>query len=175
MPTTAPPAVRRAPTASTIAMLVTVLLTAGGWWLTHADALSPSGNQVTAPTAVGRTIWPAAGVESGGEALGLQRVIPHLLENSSGATIGVLLCRRHADPDGVGAQLDQPPHQGGSPVPFRPADVLLSQRPGGAELLVRVTPRRPGLVRNDGLDLSYRTGLRTGAKRSGVSMVVPTS
>ena len=174
MPTTAPPQARRALTISTVAMLVTVLLTAGGRWLTHADALSPSGNQVTAPTTVGRTVWLAANVETGGEALQLRRVTPHLLANSSGATVDVVLCRRSADPLGVGAQADPPTRQCSALVPVGSADVILSQRPGGAELLVRVTPRRHGLVRIDGLDISYRTGLRTGTQRSGMWMVVPT-
>ena len=42
---TVPRQIRRALTAITAAMLVTVLLAAGGWWLMHADALPSSGNQ----------------------------------------------------------------------------------------------------------------------------------
>ena len=72
------------------------------------------------------------------------------------------------------AQFDPPTRQCRSLAPFRPSEVVLSQRPGGAELLVRVIPHRPGLVRIDGIDISYRTGLRTGAQRSGILMVVPT-
>lgn len=171
---TAPPQARRALTAITVAMLVTVLLTTGGWWLSHADALSPSGNQVTAPTAVGRTVWLASNVETGGQALQLHRVTPHLQQNSSGATVDVVLCRRSADPLGVGAQSDPPTQQCSSLVPFRPSEAVLSQEPGRVELLVRVIPRHSGLVRIDGLDISYRAGLRTGSQRSGTSMVVPT-
>ena len=179
---TARPQVRRALTAITAAMVVTVLLAAGGRWLTHADALPSSGNQVTVPTAVGRTVWMSAAISTSpprdgrpvGARLQLRQVTPHVLENSSGATVDVLLCRRNADPVAVGAQFDPPPRQCASIEPFRSADVILSQRPGGAELLVRVTPHRPGLVRIGGLDISYRTGLRTGSQRSGMGMVVPT-
>ena len=46
---TAPPQARRALTIVTVAMLVTVLLTAGGWWLTHAEALPPSGTDALRP------------------------------------------------------------------------------------------------------------------------------
>ena len=50
---TAPPQARNALTTITVAILVTVLLAAGGWWLTHADALPSSDSQVTGPLRTG--------------------------------------------------------------------------------------------------------------------------
>jgi hypothetical protein len=91
-------------------------------------------------------------------------VRPRVAVNTTGADITVRLCTPAAD----GAVSVAPgPHGHGCSSVTGVTGARARLRPGGPELVVSVTPRRPGRVVVEGYDVTYVAGDRRTTQHSG--------
>ncbi|GAB3855031.1 hypothetical protein GCM10028801_10100 [Nocardioides maradonensis] len=119
---------------------------------------------------VGRTTYVGlAGAEVVSMRVTLTSAAPRVVTNTADATIEVLVCvLRHGQTGGgVGLQGERMTHRMCDLGPASGAELL----PGGfpsRELVVAITPHRPGRVRIDGIDVRYDAGWRRGSQHIGI-------
>lgn len=163
-------------------VLVIVLgLVLGVRWLTNAQELGPYGvGYQTATNAVGQTVYADSGIygeaqqdANGDIALVLDAVTPRVTKNTAGARVEVVVCVRKATASPIGmvrSGLDQ--HCTRVDRLRTPAHLTVGY--GSAQLLLQVTPTRPGEVRIEGFDVRYRDGIRFGSQHTGLATIVST-
>lgn len=160
-----------------IALVVAVVVAAaayGGVWLFGPRALQGAGAAaVSASVAPGHPVFvgDVASPVHEGTTLDLRSIAPVVVRNTSRAVIRMVVCHLRgatgigtAGPATVRASCD-------SLQPFRPGDYRLAFR-NGDEILMRVTPRRSGVVRVAKFAVTYRQGMRYGRQYTGVSATV---
>ena len=148
-----------------LAALAAVLAGAALWVFTPS-AVQDAGSSVGLPLAVGETVYAGLLVHSD-DPINVRSVTPRVSRNDAGATVTVMTCTV-TGADGVGAvpageiaRLCAPLEE------FVPAVLALPTR---HSLVVAITPTRPGMLRIDGVDISYRDGLRIGRQHTGVTI-----
>ena len=142
-------------------------------WRTHPRAFEAAGGWTAGhdSLAAGRTVYVGMSYEAR-EARGhatLETLSPRVVLNSSNATIRLFVC--HVNPDGdVGAigvegrrHIDDDCR---SLVPARGARVELNAEPK-QQVVIEISPRRPGQVLVDGIDITYSHGWQRGLQRVG--------
>jgi hypothetical protein len=101
----------------------------------------------------------------------LRSVTPLVTENSSNATIAVMICvtREPGDLISGGSALDDASQYCKSLTAFHPGPITLGSTATG--LVLAVTPHRSGVVRIDGARIHYRDGLRSGREQIGAAVI----
>jgi hypothetical protein len=169
-----PRAGRRVLAWAAASVLLLAAVVAGAWWLFHPDLLS-YGNAIHASdVAVGESmlfdsgISPATVDDSGTSTprtVTITKIVPRVQTNEAEAGLTLWLCTRAGD-TGVGSVAGD--------VRSRycdPATQILDQ--AGAftydrqQILVEITPSRPGQVVLRGFDVTYSDGLRRGTEHAG--------
>lgn len=167
-----------------VVMLVGVALVAGGLlarsWQTGERLFYGGGwrgAHVSLGASPGQTVYFGMGLEgrNGSEAsrrVELRSVTPIVSENTSAAGVAVLMCTDAGGSATLGSTARDPRPYCATLTAFTPGTVTLGPRATG--LLLAVTPHLPGVVRIEGVRISYRTGLRSGTQRVGVEAIVLT-
>ena len=164
---TARPRSRRSLVAT--ALVPVLALGAGAWWVTHpSDAFRQQGSTMALPVAVGETGLAGLFVGAGREVT-LRDVRPVLTTNTADATVRVVLCQPVADLIGSGRGTVESACS--RVLPLEGA-ALSGERAGRPYLLVAITPKRAGTVVVDGVEISYRDGVRRGTETAGVTVKV---
>ena len=155
---------------------------AGGWWLTHPKVFLESSTfeaTMNLPTGDVHAVAFAVidpSVESH-DTVTFRHVEPVVVRNDAGARLELRICRLDPDrPDGsvVGSidvatlsefckQLD--------PVDGARFDRAWDARPQ-SQVILTITPTRPGVVKIQGLNVSYRQGIRFGNQTTGPDLTV---
>jgi hypothetical protein len=113
--------------------------------------------------------------DDAGLSLHVSAVRPLVATNTSAADITVLRCPLAfggAGPDGIDRRRADAVCT--SLTPFDGGSVHIGSREGDDDIVLAVTPHRPGTVRIAGLEVSYSTGLRHGTQHVGVQARVTT-
>jgi hypothetical protein len=166
-----------------IALLVA--LVAGGvgvhaWLVGEHLFIAPEATE-SGPLALGHTEYDGigplmpAGKNPATVHIDLRNVTPLVTENSSDATVAVMICVTRG-PGGLiagGAALDDVSEDCKSLSAFHPGPITLGLTASG--LVLAVTPHRSGVIRIDGAGISYRDGLRTGRERIGIEVFTITT
>ena len=99
---------------------------------------------------------------------------PHLVKNTSDATVEMLVCQRNGSNTGIGDSYREGLADScASVTPFTsPMTVNLGFMT--AQVLVAVTPHQPGVVRISGFDVAYSQGIRRSAQHVGGDLVFRT-
>jgi len=158
-------------------LLVVVLVV--GWsvrWLTDDRALSGYGNTVTVPMALGGTAYLDAGVypRGGGDqsfSIDVHRLVPRVTVNTADAVVSLAVCAQTQSHTRIGGSFSWSPLCS-SVAPFHSGSLLIDDRK--LEVLLVVTPRKAGVVHIEGLDASYRHGIRWGHQHVGIDTTVTT-
>jgi len=95
-------------------------------------------------------------------------VKPVVIENNADADVAVLRCvLRHPGAGPVGERQVATDAICASLTPFRSGRVTLGFEAGNDDIVVEVTPHKAGVVRINGVDVRYRSGLRHGSQHAG--------
>ena len=155
------------------AVVVLLVVVYAAWW-SRPGALGGWGSEVWVPVDVDETA--NVGLQLGfadDERLHVHEITPVVVANTADATIEVVVCRSRVG-DGLGASRGSLEPDCVSVDPVTP-DVL-SHR--GRSVVVRITPRKEGVVRIDGADVRYTRGAshlwQTGTEQAGVGIVIRT-
>ncbi|WP_152188623.1 hypothetical protein [Georgenia satyanarayanai] len=142
-------------------LLVALVLGAGLWWWSHPQAFQGPGNSVTASTEPGRSLFLGLAYAPHDADVSLIGVRPRVVADDTPARVTVHVCRP-ADPYlSVGVSHDHV------------EDICASLRePTGPldatdQLVVEVVAQEEGAVVIDGLDVTYRAGVRRGTQWTG--------
>lgn len=151
-------------------MVFALLSALGFYWLTSADALASGGNLAGGPGTVGHTLYSQPLVSPAGSdrvSVRLTSATPRTVENTADADIRVLLCV-------VNGQVPEFPGSATPPctstAPFTAGSRVLGSQAGLSTLILAITPRRPGIIRIDGLTVHYRDGIRRGTAHCGINL-----
>jgi hypothetical protein len=153
------------------ALLVAVAGVAVWRWEHNLHLFPDVGNGFGAPMPVGQTRYALAFDDPGGpvHAVDLRTVSPSITTNSARATIRVLQCTENGGNRAFGAvsRLDYcrpaTPFRSG-PHPFGAEDLSTTA------IVLAITAHRAGVVRIDGVHITYRRGLRHGEQTVGIRM-----
>ncbi len=139
-----------------------VLLAGAAWWVAHPTELSELG-EVSLPSAeIGKPFLLGVFPDNQ-DNLRLRGVSPRVTTNTAAADVRLVLCGRPKEVVGSfyaraeDACRELLPTAGST----LPADLH------EAQLLLEVTPRRPGKVVIDGITVRYRHGLQVGSQVTG--------
>lgn len=179
---------RRRARAVVLTALVLVAAVLGLHWYSGLTLLVPyAGDRESGPVAVGRTVYvdsalgPLPTTDQDGNSTGpgsvsitITRLTPHVDANTSGAVIRVLVCERNGGRLAVGMQYSGLSRSCTSVVPVT-LPMTLDVGYMTAQVVVEVTPRRPGTVHIAGFDVDYTQGLRHGTQRAGAGLTLTTS
>lgn len=135
-----------------------------------------AGGLVDAPVAVGDSVVLGMLAQPRSGEVRLVNAEPVVTQNTSGATVRVLLC---GDPSGVTANMTIGSERGRAELVCTttapPQDATLGRVvPRHPSLVIEVTPRAPGAVTINGLRVRYRTGFQQGVQESGLKVTVRT-
>jgi hypothetical protein len=158
-----PPRLLRGWRAVALGAAVVVLLSAGGWWLTHPAPLRSFQNRTTLRLAVGQAgtyslfVWTRGTVH-------LREASPVLAAGADHADVRVLMCRTK---DGTPAVFSLRGKAEQVCAATRQVSGSTLHPPTKGEpwqVVVEVVPRSRGTVVVDGIRLAYRDGLRRGSQ-----------
>lgn len=151
-----------------VAGVAVALLAGFAWWSTHPRGFTAPGNRVgteqavlNRPLLVGMFANPAGAVE-------LRGVKARVRLNTAAADIRVVLCRGPRDVNPVGFVVGSAKTHCLSLQPLHGSTLRRVTSSTSDQLLVEVIPRHPGRVLVDGVDVSYRSGIRFGTEATGV-------
>lgn len=160
-----------------------MVVLASGWWLTHADAVPNTvGNEIGVTLAVGEGMLLDAGIYSqqvlddpnDTVSITVVAASPNVVENTAEADVELVLCQHSGDGQdilGTAAASDID----AACTALLPVEGTTFASPTEAQLLVRITPHQAGTVRVEGIDLSYREGIRRASVRSGTVLIATAS
>jgi hypothetical protein len=177
-----------------VAVCVTILLAAGiptaiwfAHWRSSLHALVeyPTYGASTSERAgttvyFGSNAWPAdAQGQPDGRAelpVHVSVVRPVVRENTAAAQIVVLKCGRSSPGDeALGGDAAEVRGRCATLVPFASGSVTFGERAGDDDIVLEVTPTRPGKVQIAGIEVRYSSGLRHGTQHIGAQTSVRTS
>ena len=159
-----------------LVVLVLVLLVVPGRLLASEhdnddDALLPYSGHQAADVPTGQTWHVSAGVLAAeDDRLQVVEVRPRVAVDTAEADITVRVCRPAPQGglrSGTGAAVD-----GCADLLDVPTRGTVRLAPGAAEVVVTVTPRRPGRVQIDGYDVTYVDGDHRGTEHAGRALVL---
>lgn len=164
----------------TAAGALVLALGSTAWWVTHPDVFDKAGG-----FGVGGKGFPAGGTWYFGavitperderRTLELKSATPVVRSDTADAELEVFLCEVDpaAEVAGVGAQRREPTN---ICRVFEPVSEGMRFLTGGGEprheLILRVRTTQPGVVRVEGIEISYRDGLRRGTQVTGADVTV---
>lgn len=164
------------------AATVVALVGWGGYfWLTHDNTMGGTGAEVGMLTPVGHTTYfglgafPRTAHPEESRRIDLRGVVPRITSNSADAAIEVLICADSGLPETLlelSAVRDDVSRYCKSLEALHAGSVDLGPRASG--LILAITPHRVGEVRVEGVDISYRHGIRRGQVHSGITTTVAT-
>jgi hypothetical protein len=163
-----------------LVLLAAVAVLVGGVWLTHPKAIYPVGNEIGVRVAVGQTVVVATNVITSGptqnskryQSVALRAVAPVVVKNTAGAGVAMVLCTPTGT-YGVGSVRAADLGQYCSQVaPLGSGTVALGLGPPMTQLLAEITPSRPGVVRIEGFEVTYRDGIRWGTQTGGINITL---
>ena len=170
-----PRRLRRVLVSLALASALTAVGPAGLWWITHPDRSGPISSSIELALPIGETaVFGMYAAHPREGSVTLLAAEPVMTVNTSEAVVRVLVCRRPVDGSYIGSVrgradeaclgLDEP----------RGISLQETTLEGGAQLIAEVTPRRPGIVRMEGLRVRYRSGLRWGDEVAGTRVIAST-
>jgi hypothetical protein len=151
-------------------------------WLVGEHLFTGPGATESGPLALGHTeydgigpLTPAGKNPLASVHIDLRSVTPLVSENSSNATIAVMVCvtREPGDLVSGGSALDDASPYCKSLTAFSAGPITLGATATG--LVLAVTPHRSGVVRIAGARIHYRDGLRSGRERIGTEVFTLTT
>jgi hypothetical protein len=160
-----------------IAVVVGALAGAGAW-LSHPSVLD-GGAEMTAPVAVGQTAYSDAGIYPSLAAghsidINITDLKPRVLIDTSDAEIDLLVCTPASQDVRIGAVTGPiskycATSSSWQPGPFTVDDGLKPY------LVLAITPTHDGVIAVDGVDITYRRGIRYGTQHTGSTVIVVAS
>jgi hypothetical protein len=155
----------------------------GSRWYSGLSLLMPySSFDVSGPVAVGHTVYADTGLyaqpttgEDGIDTtpnsipITISAITPHVGSNTSDATVRVLVCQRNGTNTGVGAQESDLSASCSAVTPFS-SPMTIDLGFSATQVLVAVTPQRPGAVHIAGIDVTYAQGPRHAIQRAGADL-----
>ena len=151
-------------------------------WVTHPNAVGAYGNEQGMRLEVGETVLVDAGIYSRhveddprhGMPITVHSAVARISENTADADIELVLCRHSGDgTDIIGSIMAE--DVSSYCLEELPIGGAHESFPSTAQLLFRITPRQPGTVQIEGIDLTYRDGIRRGTVHTGTKMITTTS
>jgi hypothetical protein len=121
---------------------------------------------------VGRTVYVDAAVQprqprTGQAQIDVRSLTPRVTVNTAAATVVVLYCRRDSG-TAIGVALSTSPYCASvHMVRPGPVDLGFPVR----QVIYAVTAHRPGIVRIEGCDISFRIGSRSGTQHAGAGFI----
>lgn len=177
--------VRRWPWA--IVVVAAGILLAGGVlgsrWYSGLSLLMPyPAGAVSGPVTVGHTVYADTGLyaqpttgEDGVDKtpdsipITISAITPHVDSNTSQATLHVLVCHRNGSTTAVGTQESGLSFSCSTVIPFT-SPMTIDLGFSATQVLVAVTPQRPGVVHIAGIDVTYAQGPRHTTQRAGADL-----
>jgi hypothetical protein len=149
-----------------------LLFVLGGYWVFSPDTVGGYGDTQQVPVTPGATLYVGRMVQltsRDAASIDLTSVKPRVRNNSADADIQVLRCTI-----GTGLVGAMQTTQGSCSTlsTFHPGTVTLGDKHGQVDLLLAVTPHKPGSVSVLGVDVRYRDGIRIGSAHSGLEVDV---
>jgi hypothetical protein len=156
-----------------------------GWrWVNHPDALQPYYGMIeSAPIPLGHTMYNDAVIGPASEPSGngpadatvtVESLTPVVTENTSQATVVLLVCERNSSHIGIGTQEGALSASCTRVYPFKgPATLDLGFTT--VQIVAVVTPHKAGVVDVAGYEVSYEQGIRHGTQHVGAGMTFTTA
>jgi hypothetical protein len=156
-------------------MVVGVL---GARWYSGLSLLGPFGSSESVPAPLGHTLYADTGLSGASTtasslSLHVTAITPHVDSNTSNATIHLMVCLRNRNPIAIGAQETGLSDSCSSVRPLvAPMTITLGFTT--IQVLVAVTPYKPGTVHIEGIDVTYTQGLRHTTQQGGLDLTFTT-
>ena len=177
----------RAVTLVVIAVLLTGSVLGARWYSGLSLLGSYPAERVSGPLALGHTVYADLALSArpttdqdgtsttpASIPVTITALAPRVVSNTSDATIRVLICRRNGGTLGVGTQEGGLSNSCSTVTDFAPP-MTLTLGFMTAQVIVAVTPHRPGTVHIEGADVTYSQGLRHTTQHAGGDLTLTTT